>query len=281
VIVIDSDNYAEHGIETLFFPGGEPHVKVPADLAGDVLLFLKLRTWNDTGLAACLINALARNNRVKLLHPFIPYFPGARQDRTDGLAPLTIELMNRLLASDQPFIHVFDAHSDAVTDHMKWVNVLMPRDLNIPVHPGVVGIIAPDEGATQRAISFQTTFYPRSEFVQCSKRRDPVSGRLSGYHMPTLPKAGCYIIVDDICDGGGTFNLLAEEFGKDPLASQSYLEMFVSHGIFSKGLNAIDRRIKRITTTDSWCQIDPAHHSRLDVLPLNQLFPMIAGVRNA
>jgi hypothetical protein len=29
-MIIDSDSYAASGIDTLFFPGGEPHVKLPA-----------------------------------------------------------------------------------------------------------------------------------------------------------------------------------------------------------------------------------------------------------
>jgi len=73
--------------------------------------------------------------------------------------------------------------------------------------------------------------------------------------MPALPEKGAvYIIVDDICDGGGTFNLLAEEFFKDPASEGAELALFVSHGIFSKGLNAIDKRITSIYTTDSWAQ---------------------------
>jgi ribose-phosphate pyrophosphokinase len=91
--------------------------------------------------------------------------------------------------------------------------------------------------------------------------------------MPPLPKEGRYIIVDDICDGGGTFNLLAAAFKKDPLAEKSQLEMFVSHGIFSKGIEAIDYTIEHITTTDSWCQLPSSN--RLTVIPLSPVFPKI------
>ena len=109
--IIDSDNYAASGIETMFFPGGEPHAKIPERVAGKVLLFLKLRTWEQTGLAACVIDALSRNNRVSRLDTFIAYFPGARQDRSDGRAPLTVKLMVELLTRNRGNLHVFDAHS--------------------------------------------------------------------------------------------------------------------------------------------------------------------------
>ena len=53
--IIDSDDYSAAGIETMFFPGGEPHVKVPF-FSEPLLLHLKLRTWNDVGFAALLLD---------------------------------------------------------------------------------------------------------------------------------------------------------------------------------------------------------------------------------
>lgn len=283
-MIIDSDNYAAAGIETLFFPGGEPHAKIPPALGGDVLLFLKLRTWNDTGIAACVIDALSRNNNVGILDVFIPYFPGARQDRSDGFASLTVILMANLLSnSTRAKYHLFDPHSP-ITDNVVWSSsIQMPADLDVPISEGVVGIIAPDEGAVSRAESFRNTFYLGAGFVQCVKHRDSRTGRILDYHVPELPSTGTYIIVDDICDGGGTFNLLATAFKSTRRGQFSRLEMFVSHGIFSKGLVNIDPRIEKITTTDSWCRdsysfgFDEPQRNRLEIIKLAPLFQKITG----
>jgi phosphoribosylpyrophosphate synthetase len=95
--------------------------------------------------------------------------------------------------------------------------------------------------------------------------------------MPELQRSGRHIIVDDICDGGGTFNLLAEAWKrKNPAYSK--LELFVSHGIFSKGLDAIDPVIEHITTTDSWCKGNSYIRDRLTVLPLLPSFLKFAGL---
>src|SRR5262249_24822254 len=127
VIIIDSDNYAEHGIETFFFPGGEPHAKLPAFTGERVLLFLKLRNWADTGRAMVVINALEQ--QLEWFDAFIPYFPGARQDRTDGYSPLTLDIYPRILGAGVKFsVNVFDPHSDAIFDRMN-VGVFMPRHL--------------------------------------------------------------------------------------------------------------------------------------------------------
>lgn len=284
MLIIESDNYAAAGIETMFFPGGEPHAKCTEALKGDVLLVLKMRTWNDVGLGACVKDMLSRNPRVEKLYVFIPYFPGARQDRSDGLAPYTLGIMSQLLnVLGSVDISTFDLHSAT------GVVELLPRynfglhHLQMKPRPGIVGIIAPDKGAMDRAWKFRDKFYHDAELLQCEKTRDPATGRLYGYKMPRLPYPGGYIIVDDICDGGGTFNLLAEAFGKDPLGNSSFLELFVSHGIFSKGLVNIDPRIARITTTDSWCResymfgYDADPKGRLEIIKLDQLYPIITG----
>lgn len=270
MIIIDSDNYAEHGIEAFFFPGGEPHVKIP-HFEDEVLLFLKLRTWNDVGLAMALIDAL--EHQAAWFHVFCPYFPGARQDRTDGKSPLTLDLMGRILGKGVRFsLDVFDPHSDAIHERMN-VGVWMPRHLPVPIRQDVAGIIAPDAGAVHRATEFRDTFYPSASLIECSKKRDFASGKFLGYEMPALPGPGHYVVVDDICDGGGTFNLLAEAFDNDVMSAVSTLELFVSHGIFSKGLCAISPLYTHITTTDSWCRIpdnpeDTARRHRLTVIPL-------------
>jgi ribose-phosphate pyrophosphokinase len=264
--IIDNDRYAEAGIETLFFPGGEPHIKLPLG-TGPVLLYLKLRTWDDVGFAALLMDALERQGRLGPV--FIPYFPAARQDKTDGRAPLSLQVMARLLGKSP--VSVFDPHSAKLWDHVNVARALMPADLDVPIKRDVVGIIAPDAGAQSRAAQFGARFYPDVPILQATKSRDQQTGRLSNYQLPSLERSGRYIIVDDICDGGGTFNLLAEAFARraGELGRSCLLELFVSHGLFSKGLDAISPVIGQITTTDSWCRLPCS--DRLQVLSLAPL----------
>ncbi len=274
MIVIDSDNYAEHGIQTMFFPGGEPHIKVPI-FKGDVLFYGRLRNWNDAAFAALLTDALSHQEDVT--HgSFIPYFPGARQDRTDGKSALTLDVMLSILTNGLMGLCVFDPHSTELSES-PWVHgYFMPTDLDIIIKDDVVGIIAPDAGAVKRAAQFRDKFYPGADLIECGKHRDSATGHLSGYQMSALKRYGRYIIVDDICDGGGTFNLLASAFFSDPLSVGSRLEMFVSHGIFSKSIHAIDKRIEHITTTDSWCTLDGVFPERLTVIKLlPQLLPKL------
>ncbi len=276
-MIIDSDNYKAAGIETMFFPGGEPHVKVPRKWKSreSIKLFLKLRTWNDVGIAACLLDVLERRGD-DIAEVFIPYFPGARQDRAlDMEAPYTVAIMEELLCRWRD-VSVFDPHSAVLEAFGNLKAVYMPADLRVDVDEEkdglVVGIIAPDAGAYERAANFRESFYPNAALIECSKIRNKRSGTLSHYEMGELFEEGRYIVVDDICDGGGTFNLLAEAFDANQYGKGSGLELFVSHGIFSKGTLAVSPRYSRITTTDSWWSGPSV--GRLTVLPL---LPLLAN----
>lgn len=264
MIIIDSDNYQASGIETFFFPGGEPHAKLPF-FDEDVIFHAKVRTWTDAGFAACVISALQYQSCKSTI--FMPYFPGARQDRTDGRAPFTVQIMHNLFSTGRP-IHVFDPHSPAIWHGGSVFNCMMPEHLsNIPLRDDVVGIIAPDDGAVKRADNFRAVFYPKAKLIRCTKSRDSQTGQLSNYHMPELNGPGRYIVVDDICDGGGTFILLARAFVESGAWRESRLELFVSHGIFSKGTGDLRTYYDHITTTDSFA--DPNDHGLgVTVLPL-------------
>jgi ribose-phosphate pyrophosphokinase len=270
VTVIDSDNYKATGIETFFFPGGEPHARIPKDF-GNALLFLKPRTWNDIGLAICVLDAVRRQGRASL---FVPYFPAARQDRSDGQTPITANIMMELFDQVADQIYTFDAHSP-VTSGLVDYN-FMPSDMSFNFEKEFT-VIAPDHGAVERARNFAEAKSSIKEVIQCDKQRDFATGKFTGFSMPALPGPGNYLIVDDICDGGGTFNLLAQEFEKDPAARSSNLWLWVSHGIFSKGVDAISKTISSIYTTDSFAHLpaNPYHDPRLQVIPLYQIINKI------
>ncbi len=111
-------------------------------------------------------------------------------------------------------------------------------------------IICPDAGVSKKIDNFNHPALRANPKVFCSKHRDTVTGALSGFeaHCGDLEKRPC-VIVDDICDGGGTFLGLAEEL-KHKNAGPLYLA--VTHGIFSKGLDELLKVFSVIYTTDSF-----------------------------
>ena len=80
------------------------------------------------------------------------------------------------------------------------------------------------------------------------KVRDQLTGNIVRYKIVGEPVGKNVLIIDDICDGGMTFKLLA----KDLLAAGAKsVVLFVTHGLFSKGLQTLkDSGIQRIYAQD-------------------------------
>lgn len=252
-------------ISDFIFPAGEAFIKVepkrtlePTEIAiiqpsADSLhddLF-KLAMWND------YLYGKAQIDRVLV----IPYFPGARADRISpgveepfGLA-VYVEFISRLQL-DQ--IIIFDPHSDVTQDLLEGdrnkVTVVYSDELfeqpHIQQHmiTNYSGIIAPDKGAVERATAVASVL--DLPVYTATKDRDPQTGKLTGFSIE-LPddEDGFYLIVDDICDRGGTFLGLLEATGLE----YGRVDLFVSHGVFSSdALEILSGKFELVYTTNSY-----------------------------
>lgn len=182
------------------------------------------------------------------------YLPYARADRrftpgdSFGLAVFA-DLINSLKFDS---VYTFDVHSEVA-------KVLIPNLVNLSptehydqlddviadLRPSGLALIAPDKGARKR-YDFDQYNLP---VLLAGKTRDKETGALSGFYIEeavkTYKKA---LIVDDICDGGGTFIGLAKEIHK--LNPDIELSLYVSHGIFSKGVGALYPEFKTVYVSD-------------------------------
>ncbi len=117
-------------------------------------------------------------------------------------------------------------------------------------------------------------YYGGLKIIKCDKERDTSNGKIlrssfSSPHFGTQLEGKKLLIVDDICDGGMTFIKIAEMLTKR--CGPDSIELLVSHGIFSKGLDPIlASGISRVYTTDSFDQLEnrKVHPLKLQVVPL-------------
>lgn len=263
-------NQEEIKFQSFTFSGGEPHIKISLDFDPNrkITITHRLNSFNDLGLLCITVDALRRMD-VKIIDLFIPYFPAARQDRVmiPG-EPLSVkvyaDIINALQLSK---VFVFDAHSE-VTPALLNNCTVIPNYTFIKEVLNRIGqnvkLISPDGGALKKIYKV-SEFLGGVEVVECSKSRDVKTGKLSGFKVyeEDLQGMDC-LIVDDICDGGGTFVGLAEELKKKN-AGKLYLA--VSHGIFNKGfevLNCFDG----IFTTNSFKDFEGEN---VQVIGLDQL----------
>ena len=80
-----------------------------------------------------------------------------------------------------------------------------------------------------------------------------------------------FFVVDENCDGGGTFIQLAKVFfaHRHGTGIEKSLNLFVTHGIFSKGLNPLkDAGFNCIGSTDSFINYQNSIDSRLIITVL-------------
>lgn len=240
--------------EAFTFAGGEPHLKIQPDLDATrpVRIAHRLNTFQDLGLLCLAVDALRRMG-VRHIEAFIPYFPAARQDRVMVPGePLSVKVYADIInALRLERVTVFDPHSEVTPALLNGCTVLSNHDFiqqvlaQMPVEPLLV---SPDGGALKKIYQLSAALGGR-EVVECSKSRDVKTGQLADFQVyaDNLRGQAC-LIVDDICDGGGTFIGLAAAL-RAKNAGPLYLA--VSHGIFSKGLDELGACFAQIFTTDS------------------------------
>jgi len=234
------------------FPAGEAHIKGAERLQPAVYQLADLRGYDSHELFQLAmwgnVNWATGAKRVLLL----PYLPGARADRGEPFgAQVYADFLNRI-GFDQ--VITLDPHSPVMPGLIENLTVfpfqrIIKRELgdrgDMYNHP-YVGVIAPDKGAIDRAQRVATALHV--PLFKAEKTRDFETGQLTGFTCETLPDTGKLLIVDDICDGGGTFIGLAKELKID----RERLDLWVTHGVFSKGFSDLLDYIGHIHTTDSY-----------------------------
>lgn len=240
------------------FPGGEPHIRIHSGelkQGEEVLITCRVRKFEDFALVLLANDALQRMWCKTSL--FIPYLPGARQDRVANLGePLTIKVYCDLINGCHfKQVWVLDPHSDvsrALIQNIREIPVLPFLEKVLETNE-IDAIVAPDAGAVKRNYALAQAF--NLPLIQCSKIRNTLNGEITEYTVGEGVEGKNLLICDDICDGGFTFLKLAESLSEKSVAS---LHLFVSHGIFSKGFKELLQHFDSLFTTSSFADFENA-----------------------
>lgn len=247
-------------VETLRFHGGEIGVRLKSRLPSleDTLYVTAVLKNADAIMELLLVCDALKRQEIRLddYILIIPYFPYARQDRVcnegESLsARVMCGLINSLGFRE---VLIFDAHSDVVPALLNNCINIPPYDLFDPSDFSlkVDTVVSPDAGAEKKARAFANAVSDVTRLVCATKRRDTTTGEIVRTDVPYDLRGGenC-LIVDDICDGGRTFIELAKAL-KEKGAGKIYL--YVTHGIFSQGIDVFDGIIDKVFYTNSLLQ---------------------------
>lgn len=214
------------------YPAGEVHVTLRDDFEipdESMVIETHCRTADDVFALAMASWIRARNFDCVF---FVPSMPFARHDhrrsRRDGYP---IDVLTKMLR-EVPIVTA-DPHSDVIGNVFPFIaqaGVFSVLRDSAPWTDDNPVFVIPDAGAAKKA---HTWLRPEDDFVQCLKTRDRNTGKLSGFtfNPADLPEDTTrpFVIVDDICDGGGTFIGIAEAL-RQYVTGEMHLA--VSHGLF-------------------------------------------------
>jgi len=244
------------------FKGGEVYVKVPIEehsayrFGEDSNVVIQARlTSSDKVMQVLMLTDALRRTGCKKISLFIPYFPYARQDRVVNPGEsFSLRVMTDLInAQNYNRVIIMDPHSIATTALLN--NCVV--NLNLQFIQSACGsfdphyLIAPDEGSVKKTL--EASLYCKKPYICASKERDLQNkGKIKNtiVHSTAEEVAGKRIlIVDDICDGGRTFIELATKLKEMGAAA---VGLFVTFGIFSKGLACLYDKLDYVHTTNAF-----------------------------
>ena len=251
------------------FPTGEKHIRIRGlNVEDDVVL-----VYNDPsgdvmklGMAVDICRR-ARVRSIQLVMPFVPY---ARQDRVmvEG-DPFSIRVFSEFVNSlHLNRVYITDPHSDVtpacllhatvVPQHEVAMNAVLELDQYV-LEP--LALVAPDLGAAKKIKALQSYIKagPGLDIpvIQCDKTRDVETGKITGFKVLDGDPTGKHcLLVDDICDGGGTFMGLYPALRDAGAVAAS---LYVTHGIFSKGVHDLLECFDHIYTSDSFPKTAGVH----------------------
>lgn len=260
------------------FADKEIFVRINDNVRGEDVFVIQSTSYpaNDhlMELLVC-IDALTRAS-ARRVTTVIPYFGYARQDRkTDGRTPISAKLVANLISTaGADRVLTIDLHAgqiqgffDIPTDNLIAAPVI-ERDIRERYDLTDLTVVSPDVGGVVRARSLADRLEAGLAIVD---KRRPKPGESEVMNIIGDVEGKRCVMVDDICDSGGTLinaALALREAGADDASA------YVTHGVLSN--NAVQRieesTLNEIVICDT---IAPSHDDlnskALRVLPIAPL----------
>lgn len=271
----------EIAVETGRFPDGAVWAKVVGTLPVTASLLqiraAAMKNMDDFMLVAQVVEAVRHCCDVRFSHLELPWLPYARQDRHmqpgDSLALKVFARQLNQLAFDK--VWVLDPHSEAAAAIDNLVAIpqerclLQSETLADALRKRELQLVAPDAGALKK-IHAVAQAVGAEGFATLTKQRNVVTGELTGFRLVDGDVKGkAVLIVDDLCDAGGTFIGSAQVL-RD--AGARSVSLYVTHGIFSRGVeNLLNQGIDWIYTTTSFARAGIAAQ-RVELIDINKIY---------
>lgn len=246
--------------EKIKYPDGQISAKCiePVGTYEGGIICERINTYEDLFYIIAIADII-RYNGWKGWELMIPCMFGQRSDRRfTEFQSFDLKLITDVINKCEfEKVTIFDPHSDICVDLIDKCRKMSPYDF---VHGSIADIeeknqvlggydgelllVSPDAGAYKKVFEFGEKL--KLPVMGAMKHRDS-AGKIDLMFTHDVEGKDC-LIVDDLCDGGYTFELLGKAL-KEHKARKVYL--YVSHGIFSKGFDKLKEVIDHVYCTNS------------------------------
>lgn len=243
----------KEGCQVITFPDGEKHLKLEhIDRKEPVVITCRITNSDDLFILMQLSDILNRQEvHVQTLN--INYLMGMRCDRLFSLdESFTLKIVANVINSfNAEEVHIVEPHSSCTGRLINECYEHYPMYNMVDQMLEDYVICYPDKGAQQRYN------YNCSRYICCEKQRDVETGKLLKFSI-SESKVGPYpdkiVVVDDLCDGGGTFLGIAELL-KNTFNPES-LVLVITHAVQLEGLKRVAEVYDQVYVTNSYCDWD-------------------------
>jgi ribose-phosphate pyrophosphokinase len=185
----------------------------------------------------------------------LPYVPYGRQDRimTAGEGHSLRFFAKTINGMGFSTVAVVDPHSTVTEALINNCLVVDQFEMFGDLKPsfGDTYIVAPDQGAVKKCEAFAKKV-GAAGVISCYKKR--VDSEIKVRILDDIPNNAKLFVLDDICDAGGTFIQLSKaiyDYTVEKGQVVDELELCVTHGLFTKGVDELNKYYDNIYTTDS------------------------------
>ena len=235
------------GYEVISFPDGEKHLKIKElDRKDTVGITCRITNSDDLFLLMQLSDILKRQC-VVVERINIPYLMTMRCDRLFSFNEafslrIVADIINSFNANE---VCILEAHSQITHNLIK--NSTCYDEFYTRIPQSGWCFCFPDKGAKERYYN-DGSYKP----ILCEKVRDVTTGALSGFKIVDLgnyKEGDNILVVDDLCDGGGTFIGIAKELRK---LNPKKLCLKVTHAVQRKGIENVAKVYDEVYITNSY-----------------------------
>ncbi len=250
------------------FPDGHKHIELKSGFNKENYINVVCRINNGDDLFILIqVNDILSINDMRINELSIKYLFTARCDRRFSIGEAyDLKIIGNILQQfDIDKIKILDIHSQKFSSYIRYEDkfALNSRFTLSKINYKKYRLCFPDEGAFNRLIEYMSydtflnglcDYIAKVKPIICNKiRKKDLDGNVRIFteikSKPRRSNNKPILVVDDLCDGGGTFISVAKELRE---LNPPKLSLFVTHAIQLAGIEKVSKVYDEVYITNSY-----------------------------